>query len=263
MGDRIACRADTRGSATGITANKFSNLIGTATETVVADRSTTGLGRTLRRIIFVPQPCPIRTVNSAIPWKSRWFAMPVHPVNPGKGGFIVPLVMDSHDAVRHRRPVEELHRLKDSIEIFGQVALEDLEKTVTKGREGRSVSSLRRKKELVASSWRIKRGDRPKWTDTIRMKDETTSLPGPGTNGLRCTLAVRVFRLAVTLSDPRATGIYLSNFLANWLHGSWFRNSSTPVRRSTGSDKSEPLHASLFFPRAYHRITEQTRGITG
>lgn len=35
----------------------------------------------------------------------RHGAPQVHPVNPAEGEFIVPLVMDSHDAVRHRRLV--------------------------------------------------------------------------------------------------------------------------------------------------------------
>lgn len=35
----------------------------------------------------------------------RHGAPQVHPANPAEGEFIVPLVMDSHDAVRHRRPV--------------------------------------------------------------------------------------------------------------------------------------------------------------
>lgn len=51
------------------------------------------------------------------------------------------------------------------------------------------------------------------------VKDETTSLPGLGTNSRHGTPAVGMFGLPVTLNDPTSTRrrIYLSNFLPLYL----------------------------------------------
>lgn len=98
------------------------------------------------------------------------------------------------------------------------------------------------------------------------VKDETTSLPGLGTNSRHGTPAVGMFGLPVTLNDPTSTRrrIYLSNFLPLYLRTvPGLEIARAPVQRSLhDTDGFFPFNHSLSSNNRYSiKLYDNSKGI--